>query len=147
LGDLLSAIASERPNRRDIQDLTADLRNKLGLNQSPESAPSSIKRDLQPTPLDTGPSANQGPIIAQVRQLLLSLYPNLDELIILFEDTLGTGFQTVVGSGTQTIQVHAMVKWAFANCRFRLCPLLAAVANQHKESKELENLRRQLCSD
>lgn len=88
---------------------------------------------------------NLGPLLARVRKLLLALYPDLDEFVILFEDTLGNRFESVASSGKAESQMHTVVQWANANRRFRLCPLLAAVALQHPNSDELTELRNHLC--
>jgi len=166
VGELIEAIAVERPKNEGIQQTLAQLRIALGLPvpSSPPAAPTPYRNwpagpaanppSVPPPPVVPPPPPpqvvapqNVGPLLARVRTLVLALYPNLNEFVIVFEDVFGPGeFASVAGNGNSKSQVHAVVQWANANRPFRLCPLLAAVASQHQNSTELADLRKLLCS-
>ena len=143
VGDLLTAMAARRPMNQAVQKAVAGLQKALGLPPLATGGP------VTPAPAHPNPPpapANPAALLGRLRDLLLILYPDLDEFVLLFEDTLSERFASVAGNGKPKMQMHALVQWANANRGFRLCPLLAAVAAQHDNNADLADLRRQLCS-
>jgi hypothetical protein len=143
VGELLSAMAARRPQNKAILQTVVNLQTALGLRPSAvggvAAQPPAAATVPPPTP------ANPAALLGRLRDLLLGLYPDLDEFVILFEDTLSERFLSVAGNGRPRMQMHGLLQWANANRSFRLCPLLAAVAAQHGNSAELADLRRQFC--